>query len=345
MIQQTIDKSNMLQTVDSAPEMIYDAVRLMDYFSLKNLKTADNIFIAGMGGSAIAGDLLSNLLRDQLRIPLFVNRDYSLPLFLGQNSLVFIASYSGETEETLSCLKDAEKKGARIICLTSGGKLKEIADEKKYPVFEIKNGYQPRAALPYFLVSLALILEKAGFIKDMLYQVKESAAVLEQLKTAYGARTPERQNAVKQAAQKIKGKIPVIFASAGTTEAVGKRLKNQLNENAKMNALLTVFPEMNHNEMVSLAELKRGEHNFSPIFIRDEEDHIRMNKRIEITKSLLGGKMGGVLELPASGKSRLARMFSQIYFSDLLSVHTAIISGIDPTPVETIQKFKKEMLR
>jgi glucose/mannose-6-phosphate isomerase len=97
--------------------------------------------------------------------------------------------------------------------------------------------------------------------------------------------------------------------------------------------------------MVGLAELKRGEHNFSAVFIRDEEDHIRVNKRIEITKSLLGAKMGGILEIPFSGESRLARMLSQIYFSDFLSVYVAIISGVDPTPVEAIQKFKKEMLR
>jgi glucose/mannose-6-phosphate isomerase len=340
-----IDKSGMLGVVESTPQMMQEAFRLMEYSPLKNYKDIKNIFIAGMGGSAMAGDLLLNLLRDQLQVPLFVNRNYTMPEFLGANSLVFIASYSGETEETLSCLKEAGKKEAKIICLSSGGKIKEIADEKKYPLIEIKKGLQPRAALPYFLVAMALILEKANFVRDIYPQVKESIDVLEQLKTIYRAQCPERKNPAKQMAQKLTGKIPVVFASTGTTEAIGKRLKNQLNENAKMNVLLTVFPEMNHNEMVGLAELKRGEHNFSAVFIRDEEDHIRVNKRIEITKSLLGAKIGGILEIPSSGESRLARMLSQIYFSDFLSVYVAIISGVDPTPVDIIQKFKKEMLR
>jgi len=340
-----IDKSGMLGVVESTPQMIQEAFRPMEYFPLKNYKDIKNIFVAGMGGSAMAGDLLLNLLRDQLKVPLFVNRNYTLPEFLGANSLVFIASYSGETEETISCLREAEKIGAKIICLASGGKISEIAGEKKHPLIEIKKGLQPRAALPYFLVAMALILEKAGFVKEIYPQIKESIEVLEQLKANYRPQSLERKNPVKQMAQKLRGKTPVIFSSYGTTEAIGKRLKNQLNENAKMNAILTIFPEMNHNEMVGLAELKRGEHNFAAVFIRDEEDHIRVNKRIEITKSLLGAKMGGILEIPFSGESRLARMLSQIYFSDFLSVYIAILSGIDPTPVDVIQKFKKEMLR
>ena len=139
--------------------------------------------------------------------------------------------------------------------------------------------------------------------------------------------------------------MPVIFASAGTTEAIGKRFKNQLNENAKMNALVTVFPETNHNEMVSFASLDRGKHDFAAVFLRDEEDHIRVIKRIEITKSLLGPRLGGVIELPSAGKGRLARMFSQIFFGDLVSVYAAIVGGNDPTQVDIITKFKKEMAR
>lgn len=146
-------------------------------------------------------------------------------------------------------------------------------------------------------------------------------------------------------ARRLSGKLPVIFASYSTTEAIGKRFKNQLNENSKMNALLSIFPELNHNELVSLSHLNKGEHNFAAIFIRDEEDHIRVNKRIEITKSMLGAKLGGAIELPSSGKGRLARMLSQIFFADLLSVYLAILAGIDPTPVDAITKFKKEMSR
>ncbi|MFA4966924.1 MAG: bifunctional phosphoglucose/phosphomannose isomerase [Candidatus Margulisiibacteriota bacterium] len=340
-----IDKSGMLEVAQSAPQMIREAFKMMEFFPAINLKGIDSICIAGMGGSAVAGDLLSNLLRDQLPVPVFVNRNYTLPVYLKSSSLIFISSYSGDTEETVSCLKEAEGMKAKIICLTSDGKVKAAAEAKKYPLVDLKKGLQPRAALPYFLVSIAMILEKGGLIKDVSSQINESASVLDQLKNSYGQACPERQNPAKQMARRLIGKLPVIFASNSTTEAIGKRLKNQLNENSKMNALLCTFPEMNHNEMVSLSQLNKGEHNFAAVFVRDEEDHVRVNKRIEITKSMLGAKLGGAMEIPSSGKTRLARMFSQIFFSDILSVYLAIIAGIDPTPVDAITKFKKEMAR
>jgi len=191
------------------------------------------------------------------------------------------------------------------------------------------------------LVSIAMILEKSGLIKDMSPKINESADILDQLKNNYGTSCAERQNPVKQMARRLLGNLPVIFASYSTTEAIGKRLKNQMNENSKMNSLLCIFPELNHNEMVSLSQLNNG----AAVFVRDEEDHVRVNKRIEITKSMLSAKLGGAIEIPSAGKSRLARMFSQIFFSDLLSVYLAILAGIDPTPVDAIAKFKKEMAR
>lgn len=337
-----IDKSDMLGVVGDTPQMIKEAVKLAD---LSNLKIPQAVFVSGMGGSAVGGDLVLNLLSDQLKVPMFVNRNYILPGFFARGSLFIASSYSGETEETLSALKEAEKAGAQVVCLTSGGKLKEIAEAKKYPLIEIKKGLQPRAALPYFFISILKILERAGLAGDFSAAIEESIEITSKLRDECGPLGSERSNQAIQMAQRLHLKIPVIFSSAGTTEAVGRRLKNQLNENAKVNALLCVFPELNHNEMVGLAQLKRGEHVFAALFLRDEEDHARINKRIEITKSLLGAKMGGIMEMPSFGKSRLARMFSQIMFADYLSVYLAILSGVDPTPVEVIERFKKEMAR
>ncbi len=340
-----IDRNDMLGVVSSMPQMLKEALLVSGSNPVKSQKDADNIVVAGMGGSAAAGDLLADLLRDELPVPLLINRNYSFPCFVKSNTLIFISSYSGDTEETLSCLKEAEKAQARIICVASDGKVKELAEEKKFPLFEMKQGLPPRAALPYSFVPIVSFLEKAGLINGFIPQITETADLLEQLKQNYSPEVPERQNPVKQMAKKIWGTVPVIFVSTGTTEAVGRRLKNQLNENSKMNAHLSVFPELNHNELVSLSALKRGEHTFSSIFLKDEEDHARVSKRIEITRSMLGAKMGGALDIPFTGKSRMSRMFSQIFFIDLLSVYLAILQGIDPTPVEAITKFKKEMQR
>ncbi|HTY13627.1 MAG TPA: bifunctional phosphoglucose/phosphomannose isomerase [Candidatus Omnitrophota bacterium] len=340
-----IDKSGMLEVVLSTPQMLREALQVSGSVAVKAQKSPNKIIVAGMGGSAAAGDLLADLLRDGLKVPLLVNRNYTIPGYLDPDTLVFISSYSGDTEETLYCLKEAEKAQARIVCVASDGKIKSQAEEKKYPLFEMKQGLQPRAALPYSLTAIGVYLEKAGLIEKFSEQAKETADVLDQLKQAFGPEVGERQNPVKQITKKLQGKMPVIFAATGTTEAIGRRFKNQLNENSKMNAHLSVFPELNHNELVSLSELKRGEHNLAAVFLRDEEDLARINKRIEITRSTLGARMGGALEIPFSGKSRLARMFSQIYFIDLLSVYLAILDGIDPTPVDAISKFKKEMQR
>ena len=127
--------------------------------------------------------------------------------------------------------------------------------------------------------------------------------------------------------------------------AAGLRLKTQFNENSKITALFNVFPELNHNEIVSLSVLNRSKHNFSLIFLRDEGDHERTKKRMEITKSLIGMQLGGVSEIWSSGKSAMERILSLIYFADFLSVYLAILQGIDPTPVEVIGRLKKELMR
>lgn len=340
-----LDKSGMFGAIGKIPGMVRSAAQMAELRPPLIVKGCEFIFLAGMGGSALAGDLLCNLLRDQLAVPMMVVRNYEMPRHLNNASLIFVSSYSGETEETLSCLKEAEKAKAKIVCAASGGKLKKIAEANKYQLIDIPGGYQPRAALAYFLISIGYALEKSGLIKEFSSKIPETLSVLGHLSNIYGINNPERQNPVKQMAQKLAGKIPVIFVSAGTTEAIGKRLKNQLNENSKMNAMVSVFPELNHNEIAGFAQLNRGEHNLAAVFIKDAEDHLRINKRIEITRSLLGAKMGGTMEIPREGNNRLARMMSQILFIDYLSAYLAILGGLDPTAIDAIEKFKREMVR
>jgi glucose/mannose-6-phosphate isomerase len=206
-------------------------------------------------------------------------------------------------------------------------------------------GYQPRAALPYLLIPVLKALEEIGAVAGVQDEIKRSADLLRKLRGEYGAERPLRSNPAKQLAKKLKDKIPVIFASRATTEAAGLRLKTQFNENSKVTALLSLFPELNHNEIVNLSTLKREEHNFSLILLRDEGDFERTKKRMEVTKSLLGTQLGGVNEIVAQGKSALERILSLIYFGDFLSVYLAILRDTDPTPVEVITRLKKELMR
>jgi len=334
-----IDREGMLDTVSKIPEMLLDAPLISSPPDLSGLK---NIVIAGMGGSAISGDIVAETLRDRMSIPIFVNREYSVPAFVGKKTLLFAISYSGNTEETLGAVREAEKKGASIVCITSGGKLKQIAEKAGYPLALVPVGYQPRAAMPFLLVPILRSLDSEAFGAQ---KIKEIAGLLRRLRKDIGQDSPYRGNPAKQLAAKLAGKIPIIFAVAGSSGAAGFRLKTQFNENSKSTAVYSIFSELNHNEIVNLSALKRGEHDFSLLFLRSEGDNDRLVKRMEITKSLIGVQMGGVSEIWAKGKTPLARTLFLTFFGDFLSVYLAIIKGINPTEVEVIERLKKELKR
>ncbi|MFC1637705.1 bifunctional phosphoglucose/phosphomannose isomerase [Candidatus Margulisiibacteriota bacterium] len=340
-----IDKGGMLETAAGMPEMLVEAGALAASVAVRQPKKIGQIVIAGMGGSAISGNIVADLLRDQSAPPVFVNRDYTVPAFVGRETLFFALSYSGNTEETLAAVKEAAKRGALIVCVTSGGKLKEIASANKGGLYLVPAGYQPRAALPFLLVALLKGLEDAGVHTGLQPALAESIALLRQLRSEYGPEKPLRGNEVKQLAKKLLGKIPIVIGSSGTTAAAALRLKCQFNENSKVTALFNLFPELNHNEIVSLAALSREDHKFALVFLRDQRDAERVKKRMAITKSLIGRQLGGVSEVWSQGKGVLASILSLIYFGDLLSVYLAVLSRVDPTPVVVIARLKKELSR
>ncbi|MBI5701096.1 bifunctional phosphoglucose/phosphomannose isomerase [Candidatus Saganbacteria bacterium] len=336
-----LDASGMLDVVLRAPADLIETYKIEHGPGPQ--KKFDGIVIGGMGGSAIAGNVISDLFSQSLKISIYVCRRYVLPANFTDKSLFIAISYSGNTEETLSAMKDAESRGMQILCITSGGKLRDIAQDKKYQLIEIKKELQPRAAFYIILTSLLKALEGLKIIPSQGTDVIEAAKVLENMRPEM--QRPDRTNEIKQLAQKIKDKVPLIFTSAGVTEAAGRRMKTQLNENSKLSAFMTVFPEVNHNEIVGYAGLKKQSSPYSMIVLRDEDEHIRINKRIEITKSLIGSNLGGINEIRSRGKSRLARILSLIFYGDVLSVYTAFARGMDPTPVDIIEKLKKELNR
>ena len=339
-----LDRSGMLAVVAAMPEMLQQARQFSAGVVVPEQPVSQVIF-AGMGGSAIAGDLAADLFYKKAKAPIATVRGYALPESVNDTTLVIALSYSGETEETLGAVKDAEKKGARVVCITAGGKLREIAEAKKYPVFLLPSGFQPRAALPFLLVCLLAALEKTGVIPPQEPELTEAIAQLQRLRAEYKPSKPARTNLAKQLAKKLQGKIPFIFGAAGTTGAVAYRAKCQFNENSKMAAIANVFPELNHNELVNIGALKKDDNQFALIVLRDDEDSERVKKRIEITKSLISRQLGGVNELSGQGKTALARALSLIYCLDHVSVYLALQQGIDPTPVDIISRLKKEMMR
>jgi len=338
------DTTGMLDAIASLPDQCAAASgELMEKVQLPEYQGIANIVITGLGGSAIGGDLLRAYAAEALDVPVVINRGYDLPKFVGSSTLVFAVSYSGNTEETLSAYAQAHERGAHIIGITSGGKLRELLRGDGYPIVEVPGGMFPRAANGYLFVPLLMILQKIGMLPDLSTPISEMIYLLRDLCVQFGPEVPEATNPAKQLARKMYGKIPVIWGATGTTEIVAQRWKAQINENAKTPCYWNVFPELNHNEIVGLEvpeELVKAIHL---IILQDKADHPQVQKRMEITKEVFQDKVDGFTEIKAFGNGMLARIYSLICTGDYTSVYLAALYGMDPGPIKAIDFLKNQL--
>jgi len=321
-----IDKSDMLSTIESFHKQCKEALSLPKGITITG--EVATIFVCGMGGSAIGGDLLASYLNGK-SLPVTVIRDYNLPDYVNEYSLVFIVSYSGNTEETLSCYKQAVEKKAKIVAITSGGKLGQSAEK----VIKLPQNIQPRAAIGYLFFPIVGILYNSGLLNLTNSELNEMLALLKDTKSY--------KEQAEEIAKKIKDRIPIIYSSE-RLKPIAYRWKTQINENAKSPCYYNVFSEMNHNEINAFQFMERSK--FFIFLIRDEKDHPRIQKRMDICKELMEQRVD-VKEIFTKGKSFLSRIFSTIYLGDFISYYLAINKRVDPTPVEVIEQLKKELLK
>jgi glucose/mannose-6-phosphate isomerase len=336
-----IDKSDMLSFCTNAPKHYEKAVALAKTMKLA-YQRPKAIVVAGMGGSGIGGELLKDWSRTRLDIPISVCRDYFLPKHVNKHSLVFVLSYSGETEESLSVFLEAVKRECMIFCISSGGSLGEFAQRLGIPCLQIPAGMPPRAALPYLFVPTLLSLEAMGLVSGVDLEVSESFRVLRRVCMENALEKPLKSNFSKTLASSLQGTIPVIYGF-GVYRAVAQRFKTQLNENSKVPAKSEVFPELNHNEIVGWERADELARWFSIVFIRDKDEPNEIKQRIETTKKLLCEKSLKPSEVWSEGESPLAKMSSVICIGDFVSAYLAIARGVDPTPVRTIALLKREL--
>ncbi len=330
----SIDKSGMLNFSVDSPRHYRKAAELAAKINL-NYPKPDNIIVAGLGGSAIGGDLLKDWAKNQLAVPIEVSRDYNLPAYAGKKTLALITSYSGDTEETLGSFLDALKRNCMIFCISSGGALIKYAKKHKVPYLQVPSGMPPRAASPYLLVPLLFCLEKAGLVSGVTEELNETIALLEEISAENGPQKPTKENLAKTLAQNIGETVPVVYGF-GFYRSVAQRFKQQFNENGKIPAKWEYFPELNHNETVGW----RSSWCFSIIIIRDEDEHVGIKSRIEITKQIMTDAGLKIFEIQAQGNSPLAKMISTVLIGDFTSVYLAVLHGVDPTPVEVITHLK-----
>jgi glucose/mannose-6-phosphate isomerase len=301
-----------------------------------------NIVLTGMGGSAIGGDLLRSYLAEDLKVPFVVNRYYTLPEFVGKNTLVIVSSYSGNTEETLSSYNDAMKRKARILCISTGGEIAKAAKKFKQPWIQIPPGLSPRAALGYSFFPLLITLKKLGFIPSKDKEIKEAIQLLKDKSVLFS--NPESpENAPLKLAERLKGKLPVMYSPVAHLDTVNIRWRGQFAENAKQLSSGHVLPEMNHNELVGWKVLTEIMKQMHVVFLKDIGTQKRVAIREEITKQIVTRYAGEVTEITSEGKGLLARLFSLIYFGDWVTLYLAIFNNEDPEPVAVIDYLKNEL--
>jgi glucose/mannose-6-phosphate isomerase len=336
-----IDRSNMLSFCVDAPKYYGEAAKIANTFSLSYPKP-QTLVVAGMGGSAIGGELLKDWARDRVTMPIEVCREYSLPAYVNRKTLVFVVSYSGETEESLSVFLDAVKRKCMVVCISSGGKLREFAEKLNVPHLLVPSGMAPRATLPYLFMPLPSILEKIGVVSGVSVEVSDVMSVLKLVSLENLPEKPQSGNFSKTLASNICGTVPVVYGF-GIYRAVAQRFKTQFNENSKVPAKWEAFPELNHNEIVGWEEVGALAKDFSLLFIRDTDEPSEIRRRIETTQKLICKEPLKAFEVWSRGKTKLSKMLSVICMGDFTSVYLAVLRGVDPTPVRTISLLKDKI--
>lgn len=304
-----------------------------------------SIVVLGMGGSGVSGDVVQAVLEPRLPLPFLVVKSYGpLPDWVGRNTLVFAVSYSGSTEETIAAMRDAHDKGARLVAVSSGGPLAEMSVEYGHAHIAIPAGLQPRASLGYLTLPILAVLQKMELVPDLGPDVEETIKVIGELAARCHRDKPASENPAKDLALKLSDRIPLVYGGYGVPATAAMRFKCDLNEYGKIPAFWNQFPELNHNEIVGWSGLQDlSKERFVIVLLRDPDEHERVVARIEITTRLVSPAAAEVVEVQAEGVGSLSRIFSLVLVTQLAAIYVGLGRGVDPGPVEVIEKLKSEL--
>lgn len=345
------DPADMLGLVENAADQWKEAAAATTSFAPpEEWRRFRRVVVAGMGGSAIAADVAATWLSRRWPVSIQVIRDYSLPLWVDEETLVVVCSYSGNTEETLSVWREAGRRGLERAVITSGGELGKEAGREGIPSISLAGGLPPRAAFPSAFVSLVRLLSGVGPEGDSapggeatLREMESVPETLSELRSAYGRDVVVLRNPAKELALWIGIGWPVVYAPEYPLAPVALRWRGQLGENAKRVASGHLLPEMNHNEIVGWEVQKEIYPLTRVVMMEDLDEGERTARRIGITARLLEGAGASVKRVSASGEKLLTRMMSLISLGDYTSVYLGTAWGVDPTPVEKIDHLKSKL--
>lgn len=325
----------MNEYVAEFTQQLSESLEIAENFNLESVPSFENVVICGMGGSGIGGTILSQLIADHCNVPIIASKDYSIPAFVSEKTLVIACSYSGNTEETLEALAYAQDSNANIVCISSGGKLSELAKENGWPLVVIPGGVPPRAAFAYPVMQLFRLAELHGMTNgDWKDQVKKAITYLDANEEAIRAEA-------RKLAEVAQSKIPVIYATTWA-EGIAARWKQQLAENSKMLAWHNTYPEMNHNEIVGW---RQDYSNLCVVFLHSSFDHVGSTKRMNLTKEVYKKYTSSIFEYHAEGDSRIEHALHLIHLGDWMTEYAAELRGADSVEVDVIDWLKGELAK
>ena len=331
-----VDKSDALGVAGKQPIQLTHDYNVV----VKATNTIQNIVVGGMGGSAWPALMLRSW--PTVTVPFEVSSNYDIPSYVNENTLYIASSYSGNTEETISALHQAEEKGAQVVVMSAGGKLSELAKEAGHPFFEIPGGIQPRMSSFYFLAALVQILEPLSLVRaGSLAELHEAATWLEGKNNTWLAEVKLAENPAKQLAEKIEGKTVIVY-SGPLLFSAANMWKICINESAKNLAWANQFPEFSHNEFIGWSS-HPVEKPFAVIDIASNLEHPRIQKRFELTDKLLSGKRPHAITVKPEGETVLQQILWCFSLGGYVSVYLAVLNNVDPTPVDLVERFKAEL--
>lgn len=338
---ETLDPGGMIRCVRELPEQCQEAWQAAQAVTLPpDYRDIHRIVVLGMGGSAIAGDFWRVLLQRECAVPVFNVRQYDLPPFVDDRTLVIASSFSGNTEETLSAFQQALQTPAKKFVIAAGGQLLATARANGIPFFTYEYAGEPRSALGWSLMPLLALSANLGLMQNVGTDVAEAISVMESLRRRIGEDVPAAQNPAKLLAQRLHTRLPVIYG-AGPLAEVAHRWKTQLNESGKVWAFYEELPELHHNAIIGYSLPSAIAQAITVVFLRsDDLIHRRVLLRYDFTRRLLDDAGVDHTEASAEGRSALAQMMSLTYLGDFVSAYLAFLYGVDPTPTTVIDQLK-----
>jgi glucose/mannose-6-phosphate isomerase len=345
VIYKQLDQYGMLRHLQDVPELVREAWHLaMSMNFPPDYRHVNRIAILGMGGSAIGGDLLSSVILDESPVPVTVHRSYTLPAFVDEHTLVIASSYSGMTEETLSAFQQALRSSAKSMVMTTGGRLKELAEEHGIPIFSFDYKSPPRAALYLNFIALVGIMQNLGFIADKTSAIGESCNLLDDLEHKLNPNVSQVSNTGKQLAVSMSGKMVVVYGAEFLSE-VAHRWKAQINENAKTWAFCGALPEINHNAVSGYQFPVETASKTLIVMLDSPLLHERIRRRYSITISILEQVGIKYQKVEAMGISPIAQMTGLMLLGDYASYYLAMLNGVDPYLIKDIDFLKTELAK